>query len=88
MSKNARKYDKEFKISSVKLFLDQGKPIEEAAKNLGVPKSTLYTWVQEYKANKEEGFRGSGTVKACNKEAEKLKKQLADVIKQHLFCKI
>lgn len=79
MSKNSRKYDKEFKISSVKLCLEQGKSIEETAKNLGLPKSTLYTWVQEYKANKEDGFRGSGTVKACNEEVEKLKKQLADV---------
>ncbi len=45
----SRKYDKEFKINAVKLYRESGKQLDEIANNLGIPKSTLYTWLQEYK---------------------------------------
>ena len=76
---NQRKYDKEFKLNAVKLYQESGKRYEDIAQNLGIPKSTLYTWIQEYKENGEEGFKGSGTIKPCNEELYRLKKQLADV---------
>lgn len=76
---NQRKYDKEFKLNAVKLYQESGKRYEDIAQNLGIPKSTLYTWIQEYKENREEGFKGSGTIKPCNEELYRLKKQLADV---------
>jgi len=87
MSRSLRKYDKEFKINAVKLCLEQGKPHEEVAKNLGLPRSTLYTWIQEFKANGEEGFRGSGNVKPCDEEILSLKKQLADVTQERDILK-
>ncbi len=77
--KTNRKYDKEFKLNSVKLYRESGKGYEEIAQNLGIPKSTLYTWIQEYEANGEQGFQGSGIIKPCNEELYHLKKQLADV---------
>ena len=38
--KKPRKYDKEFKLNVIKLFLDGEKSHQEIAKNLGVPGST------------------------------------------------
>ena len=87
MSKKLRKYDKDFKINAVNLCLEQGKSLEEVAKNLGVPKSTLYTWIQEFKTNGEKGFQGSGNVKPCNEEIQNLKKQLADVTQERDILK-
>jgi transposase-like protein len=77
--RNNRKYDKEFKLNAVKLYQESGKKCGEIAKNLGVPKSTLCTWIKEYEVNKDKGFRGSGFVKPSNEEIHLLKKQLADV---------
>lgn len=77
--RKTRKYDKEFKINAVNLSLKEGKKHTEVAKNLGVPASTLYSWIQEYKAQGDKGFRGSGIVKANNEELYALKKQLAEV---------
>ena len=74
-----RKYDKEFKINSIKLYRESGKKLEEIARDLGIPKSTLYTWVQEFKEHGEDSFVGSGQIKPCNEEIYRLKKQLADV---------
>ena len=77
--KKQRKYDREFKINAVKLYRESGKGLEGAAKNLGISKATLYTWVKEFKEHGEDSFPGSGVLKPCNEEIYRLKKQLADV---------
>jgi transposase len=74
-----RRYDREFKINSIKLYRESGKGIEEVARNLGIPKATLYSWVKEYNDHGEDSFPGSGLLKPCNEEVYRLKKQLADV---------
>jgi transposase len=74
-----RKYDREFKISAIKLYRESGKGMEEVAKNLGIPKATLYSWIKEFKEHGEDSFPGSGLLKPCNEEVYRLKKQLADV---------
>ena len=51
-----RKYTKEFKVDAVKLVLDNGYSQEEAARNLGVSRSVMGRWVQEYKINPGEAF--------------------------------
>lgn len=77
--KTIRQYDKEFKLSAVKLCKESKKSYKEVAENLGIPTSTLYTWIQEYKINGDNGFQGSGTVKTSNEELHILKKQLAEM---------
>ena|SRR3990167_876191 len=74
-----RKYDREFKFNAVKLYYEHGKKLEEVSKGLGIPKSTLYTWVMQNESEGKESFRGSGKVKASNEELFLLKKELADV---------
>ena len=77
--RNNRKYDKEFKLNAVKLYQESGEKSGEIANNLGIPKSTLSTWIKEYEVNKEKSFRGSGVIKNSNEEVHLLKKQLADI---------
>lgn len=77
--KKQRRYDKEFKLKAVKLYKESGKTSDEIAKNLGIPKSTLYTRAIEYEGSGEDGFKGSGIPKPCNEELHRLRKELADV---------
>jgi len=85
--KKSRKYDREFKLNAVKLYRESGKTLEEVSSNLGIPKTTLYTWVEEFKAHGEDSFPGSGSLKPCNEEMYKLKKQLADVTMERNILK-
>jgi transposase len=50
-------YSAEFKDSAVKLALESSQSISQIARELGVNKSTLYTWVNNYrnKNNQESG---------------------------------
>lgn len=75
----SRKYDREFKLNSVKLYRESGKTLEEIGRDLGIPKTTLYTWIEEFKDHGENSFPGSGSLKPCNEQLYRLKKQLADV---------
>lgn len=77
--KNQEKYNREFKINIVKLCRESSKSMSEIARDLGVAKSTLYMWTQEYKEHGEDSFPGSGLLKPCNEELYRLKKQLVDV---------
>ena len=56
----SQKYDKEFKIQTVKMIQEQGKPVAQAARELGIAESSLYRWISEYKQDPVNAFRGSG----------------------------
>lgn len=47
MAKNQKTYDSEFKTQAVKLAQEIGG--HKAAKELGVPKGTMYTWIKAFK---------------------------------------
>ena len=42
-----KKYTQEFRESAVKLVIDQGRRVEDAAANLGMPVNTLLAWVSK-----------------------------------------
>lgn len=77
--KEQRKYDREFKINTVKLYREGKKTLEELGKDLGIPKTTLFGWVKEFKEHGEESYPGKGKLLPCNEEVYRLKKQLAEV---------
>jgi transposase len=41
-------YPAEFKESAVKLAIESNRPMAQTAKELGVTRTTLYTWVDKY----------------------------------------
>ena len=47
MAKNQKTYDSEFKAQAVKLAQEIGG--HKAAKELGIPKGTIYTWIKAFK---------------------------------------
>lgn len=80
MSETATKrhYDADFKRSSAELYINGNQTVETVSQHLGVPESTLYTWITEYRKRGEKSFKPK-ELSAHEKEVLALKKQLSDV---------
>ena len=75
MAKN-RQYDPEYKIQAVKLGKEIGQ--SKAAKELGIPKNTLYSWMRSCRLGKLDLGPGSQTPTSAmsqNKEIRRLKEE-------------
>jgi transposase len=79
-----RIYNSEFKESAVKLAIESNRPIAQTAKELGITKSTLYTWVDKYSKPKETTMR---TDEHLYDELKRLKKDLARVTQERDLLK-
>ena len=77
--KNLRKYDREFKLNAVKLYREGAKSLHKLSSDLGVPISTLANWLKQFKEHGSESFPGSGSLKPCDEELYRLRKELSDV---------
>jgi transposase len=73
---NQRQYDKEFKKNAVNLYLKANRSYEEVGSELGIPGSTLASWVNQQKKNGEESFPGKGYLKQSDEELMQLRKEL------------
>lgn len=49
-----QKFDPEFKTNAVRLVREQGRPVADVARSLGVHVNTLHTWVRELPAGGAE----------------------------------
>ena len=74
-----RKYNREFKLNAVKLYQEGGKPLELLAKDLGLPMTTLASWVKQFKEYGNDSFPGKGVLNSQNEELYRLKRELSDV---------
>ncbi len=81
------KYDKEFKTQTVQLVLEQGTPVAQTAKDLGVSIQTLYRWIEQYKMHKDHAFRGSGNLKPEDKALRDLQKRIRDLEEENAILK-
>lgn len=59
----AKQYDNDFKLNTVKLVVEDGKPASQVARDLGITPKTLYGWVAQYKQDPKHPFVGSGNLK-------------------------
>ncbi len=67
-------YTKEFKEDAVNLVLEEGYGVNEAARRLGIPSSTIRGWLNKFA--EESNFDGNGSSKAdLLAEIKKLKKE-------------
>ena len=78
MSKENRSYDKEFKFNAVQLYKSAKQSAARIAKDLGIPRGTLYCWIKEHEREGEKGFRGKGIIRSSNEELYLLRKELED----------
>ena len=70
-----KRFDKDFKISAVKMITEGGHRASEVARSLGIHSNVLYNWKKKYADNGDKAFVGKGHLT----EMSVLRKQLREV---------
>ena len=70
-----KRFDKEFKISAVKMVTEGGHTTAEVARGLGIHPNQLYNWKKKYSVSGEKAFVGKGHLT----EISQLRKKLREV---------
>jgi transposase len=60
MGEKRRQYDRDFKLSAVRLLEESDRPLEEVAKSLGISGSMLRRWRDQVRLKGSESFSKSG----------------------------
>lgn len=55
-----KRFDKDFKISAVKMVTEEGQKASEVARSLGIHANMLYNWKRKYAENGDKAFVGKG----------------------------
>ena len=74
-----RSFTAEFKREAVRLVVERGLPVAQAARQLDVRSTVLGRWVRDFRAEPEQAFPGHGRMKPEQAEIERLKKELMRV---------
>ena len=81
-----RQYDHEYKVQAVKLAKEIGQA--KAARELGIPKNTMYGWVRANRLGNLDLGAGSQTPQSAmtlNEELLKLRQQVKELEKENDF---
>ena len=73
--KKMRRFDKEFKISAVKMVSESGHSMAEVARSLDINVNVLYNWKKKYAGDGAKAFVGTGHLT----ELSALRKKLREV---------
>lgn len=76
MSEKRKSYDKEFKLSAVKMIVEGGMRVSRVSKDLGVNENSLHNWKRAYLEDQQNAFPGKGRMKPEEEELRKLKREL------------
>ena len=55
-----KRFDKDFKVSAVKMVTEGGHRASEVARSLGIHANVLYSWKRKYANNGDRAFVGKG----------------------------
>ncbi|MFC0331917.1 transposase [Paenibacillus sepulcri] len=83
----AKKYDKEFKILTVRLVQEEGKSVAQVAREMGLHENTLYRWMTEFKQAGGNAFPASGQLKPDDKAARELQKRIRELEEENEILK-
>ena len=72
-----RSFTSEFKHEAVKLVLERGMRVSQAATDLGLHQNVLRKWVKDAKANGAYAFPGRGKQRPDDAEVSRLRRELA-----------
>jgi len=73
--KKKKRFDREFKISAVKMVTEAGHKSAEVARSLGIHPNQLYGWKRKFSDNGDKAFPGKGHLT----ELAALRRQLREV---------
>ena len=74
-----RKFTREFKLQTVRLIVGGERSLTQLSRELGIRRSVLSRWRQQYLADREQAFAGSGQLKPAEAEVAELRQQLRRV---------
>ncbi len=70
-----RQYSREFKLEAVRLSEEDGRPVAEVARELGIPANNLYKWRELFGEKGEEAFPGKGRLSSSDDELRRLRQE-------------
>ena len=70
-----RRFDREFRMSAVRMITQEGHTGAEVARSLGIHPNQLYNWKKKFSQSGEKAFPGKGHLT----EISALRKQLREV---------
>jgi transposase len=79
MGERRKTYDKEFKLSAVKMVLEEGISTAQVSRDLGINENSLHNWKKKYLEDRENSFPGKGRLKPEDEELRRLQKELKTV---------
>lgn len=86
-SKQRRRFSREFKVEAVRLTNQEGVPLSQVARDLGVGANLLRRWRTQYDADPTHAFGGPGRVAPRDTEVVSLKRELARITRERDFLK-
>ena len=75
IGRKRNQYTKEYKIEAVRLIVDEGRPISEVARELGIAQSLLHRWKKKYEEGEIEPFPGKGCLSPEDEELHRLRRE-------------
>lgn len=85
--KPRNQYSKEFKEGAVRLVVEQGRTMADAANSLGLSPWTLMRWVNAAKKEGADAFRGQGQRTALEKENHELRQKVKQLEEERAILK-
>ncbi len=85
--KERKQFTKEFKEGAVGLVIEQGRPIADAAKSLGVSPWTMSRWVRAARGEGADAFRGQGQRTPQEQEIYELRQQVKQLEEERAILK-
>jgi transposase len=73
MARKRRTYTPEFKVEAVKLVIEKGYSVAEAARSLGIHDTLLRSWKQALEAQGDQAFPGLGKLPPFEEELRRLR---------------
>ena len=74
-----KRFDPDFKKDIVQLHINGNRTCISLAEELGLHPNTVYKWVQQYTADPEQAFPGSGNVKSDEEEMRKAQRRIKEL---------
>lgn len=91
-----KSYDRQFKLSAVKMVIEEGLPVSLVATELSIHPNTLYIWLRDYEEFGGNAFPGKGNpihnyqfeIRKLQKENEALIEEVTLLKKYQAFLKL
>ena len=74
-----KRFDPEFKKDVAQLHISGTRTCASLAEELGIHQNTVYKWVQQYAADPEQAFPGSGKLKPDEEEMRKAQRRIKEL---------